>query len=34
METLKETVTFLDLNVRIKNRVIITDLYVKPTYGQ
>ena len=32
-ETSTEIVNFIDLNIRIKNGTIITDLYVKPIYG-
>ena len=32
-ETSTEIVNFIDLNMRIKNGTIITDLYVKPIYG-
>ena len=32
-ETSTEIVNFIDLNIRIKNGAIITDLYVKPIYG-
>ena len=31
-ETPTEIVNFIDLNIRIKNGAIITDLYVKPIY--
>ena len=32
-ETSKERVKFLDLNLSLRNGVISTDLYIKPTDG-